>query len=109
MTTPDHDRIIHVDDAGYEEMIDEGLVLLDFWAEWCGPCTAMEPVIQELADEHPALTVAKIDADGNEQAIDEFGVQSIPTFILLMDGEPVEAFVGREPYTNLAAAVREYT
>lgn len=108
MSTTDHDRIMHVDDNTYEEAVSDGLVLLDFWAEWCGPCKALEPVVEELVEKHDRLTVAKIDADENEATMDEFGVRSIPTMILFKHGDPAEVFAGKVPYTELERAVEKH-
>lgn len=109
MSRTEHDRIVHVDDDTYEAAVREGLVLLDFWAEWCGPCKALEPVIEDLVETHPGLTVAKVDVEENEATMDEFGVQSIPTMILFRDGEPVEVFAGKVPYPKLDRAVEKHT
>jgi thioredoxin 1 len=109
MSETEHDRIVHVDDETYEAAISDGLVLLDFWAEWCGPCKALEPVIEDLVAEHPDLTVAKVDADENDAAMDDFGVQSIPTMILFKRGEPVEAFAGKVPYPKLERAIENHS
>lgn len=106
--TTDHERITHVDDETYTDAVSDGLVVLDFWAEWCGPCKALEPVIEELVEEYPRLTVAKIDADESDAAMDEFGVQSIPTMILFDDGEPVDVFAGKVPYPKLAQAIESH-
>lgn len=108
MSATDHDRIVRVDDETYEQAVDDGLVLLDFWAEWCGHCKALEPVVEELVESYPELTVAKVDADENEAAMDEFGVQSIPTMILFDRGQPVEVFAGKVPYPQLERAVETH-
>lgn len=108
MSEPAHDRITHVTDETYAEAVSDGLVILDFWAEWCGPCKALEPVIEELVEEYPRLTVAKIDADENEAAMDDFGVQSIPTMILFEHGKPVDVFAGKVPYTKLAQSIEAH-
>ena len=108
MAATDHDRIVHVDDDSYETATGDGLVLLDFWAEWCGPCKALEPVVEELVGEHLRLTVAKIDAEENEATMEAFDVRSIPTMIPFKRGEPVEVFAGKVAYPELERAVEKH-
>ena len=70
-------------------------VLVDFWAEWCGPCKMVAPILDEIASEQAGkLTVAKLDIDANPDAAMRFGVMSIPTMILFVDGEPKKTIVG---------------
>lgn len=71
------------------------VVLVDCYADWCGPCKMMEPVIEELAGSTDA-TVAKVDVDANQQVAAQLGAQSIPTFVLFVDGEPAERLVGAQ-------------
>ena len=70
-------------------------VLTDFWAEWCGPCLAIAPVLEEIAEEYAAqMKVAKLDVGSNNAVATQYGVMYIPTMILFVDGEPVERLVG---------------
>ncbi len=70
-------------------------VLVDFWAEWCGPCKMIAPIVDELAEEYEdRLAVAKLDADENPNTMQAYGVMGIPTLILFKDGEAVERIVG---------------
>ncbi|MFB7472429.1 thioredoxin [Kitasatospora sp. NPDC059463] len=80
-------------------------VLVDFWAEWCGPCRQVAPVLEEIAaDESDKLTIAKLDVDANQQTAAAYNVISIPTLILFKNGEPVKQITGARPK---AALLRE--
>jgi thioredoxin 1 len=80
-------------------------VLVDFWADWCGPCHAVAPVLDQIAAEYGVtLTVAKLDIDGNPSTAKQFGVVSIPTMILFQDGQPAIRLVGA---MGKAALLRE--
>ncbi len=73
----------------------DGVVLVDFFATWCGPCKMMAPVIEELAEEYKdKARIGKLDVDENNKAASEYGVQSIPTLILFKDGEEADRMIG---------------
>ena len=73
-------------------------VLVDFWAEWCGPCRALAPVIDSIAESHgEQIKVCKLDVDSNQRAAVRFGVRGIPTVILMKDGKLVDQVVGNDP------------
>ena len=79
-----------------------GLVLVDFWAEWCGPCKAIGPALEELAGEFAGkLTVAKVNIDENPMTPNNFAVRGIPTLILFKDGKPIATQVGALPKSRL--------
>lgn len=69
-------------------------VLIDFWAPWCGPCKVMSPVVEELAGEMDAVTIAKVNVDDNPELAQQFNVLSIPTFLVFKGGQVVEQFSG---------------
>jgi len=73
-------------------------VLVDFWAEWCGPCHAVEPVLNKIVEERPdELRLVKVNIDEEQELATRFGVMSIPTVILFRDGEPAAAVIGAQP------------
>jgi thioredoxin 1 len=79
-----------------EVLRSEGKVLVDFWAEWCGPCHAVAPVLDRIADEH-AVKLVKVDIDREQGLAARYGVASIPTMILFEGGEPKASAVGAMP------------
>ncbi len=82
-------------DSNFTDETKEGLVLVDFWAPWCGPCRMVGPVIEQLADDYNGkVKVGKLNVDDNQQTAMSYRVMSIPTVILFKDGEPVETMVG---------------
>ncbi len=82
-------------DANFSDETKEGVVLVDFFATWCGPCKMLAPVIEELAGEYEGkVKIGKLDVDENPETAGKFGVQSIPTIILFKDGEEVDKMMG---------------
>lgn len=73
-------------------------VLVDFWAEWCGPCKMIAPLVEQIAEEHAGkIKVGKLDADANYDVLTRYNIMSIPTLILFKGGQPVETIVGYQP------------
>ena len=96
--------LLEVSDDNFEtEIMNSDLpAMVDFWAEWCGPCKMIGPLVEELANEYTGkIKVAKMDVDKNPQTPIKFGIRNIPTLILFKDGEVAQTIVGAQPKSNI--------
>ena len=98
---------VELTDSNFKELVtdNDGVVMVDFWAAWCGPCKMIAPIIDELATEYKGkAVVGKVDVDTNPEVSMEFGVRSIPTVLVFKNGELVKTQIGaagKQQYVNL--------
>ena len=89
------------------EVLDtQGTVLIDFWADWCGPCRMLSPIVDEVAAQHSDVKVGKVDIDAQPELASRFGVMSIPTLIVFKNGQKVGESVGLVPKENIEALLK---
>lgn len=98
--------LIELTDSQFAEATKVGLVLVDFWAPWCGPCQMQTPILEKLAGQIGGKArIGKVNVDEHGATAGKFGVQSIPTLILLKDGQEIKRFVGLQNEATLTAAI----
>lgn len=82
-------------------------VLLDFWAAWCGPCRMVSPIVDEIAEENPQIKVGKVNVDEQSELAERYNVMSIPTLLLIKNGEVVASSIGYKPKEDLEQLISE--
>ena len=100
-------KTLEITDSNFNDVISKNkTVLVDFWAEWCGPCRIIGPVIEELANEYEGKAIiGKLDVDSNQESSVKYGVRSIPTILTFKDGEIVDRQVGAVPKKTLTNVI----
>lgn len=97
-------------DEQFEEKVEKssGLVLVDFWAEWCGPCRQLGPILETIDDDMPELKVYKMNVDDAPETPSRFGIRSIPTMFLFKDGKQVDVKVGLNTESDIKSWIEAY-
>ena len=104
------DKIIHLTDDSFDTDVlkADGLTLVDFWAEWCGPCKMIAPILDEIAAENEGIQIVKLNVDENPAIAASFGITSIPTMNVFKGGEVVKSIIGAKPKAALLADLAPY-
>ena len=100
--------MMNLNNANFEEKVtqSDSPVLVDFWAAWCGPCTMLSPIVEQLAEEHPEIAFGKVNVDEAPELAQQFQVSAIPTLVLFKDGKPVGTSVGVKSKDDLEEFIK---
>ena len=102
-------KVVELNDDNFKEQVSQGVTLVDFWAPWCGPCRTQTPIIEALAEKvDEGISVTKVNVDDAPQTAERYRVMSIPTLIILKDGEEVQRFVGVQKEGDLLSALKSH-
>lgn len=97
-----------LNDDNFASSVASGLVLIDFFAEWCGPCRMLTPIIEELANEVPSVLIFKVNIDESPETSQKYEISSIPTILLLKDGQEIKKIVGLKDKDFLLALLQDH-
>lgn len=100
--------MMNLNNANFEEKVtqSDSPVLVDFWAAWCGPCTILSPIVEQLAEEHPEISFGKVNVDEAPELAQRFQVSAIPTLVLFKDGKAVDMSVGVKSKDDLEEFIK---
>lgn len=97
---------VNKDNFDREVLASEQTVLIDFYADWCGPCRMVSPIVDEIAAEHPEYKIVKVNVDAEPELSERFGVMSIPTLVVIKDGKVAEQSTGARPKAQILAMLQ---
>jgi thioredoxin 1 len=98
---------VNLTDATHDETVKDGIVLIDFWAAWCGPCRVFAPVFERVSERHPDATFAKVDTEAEPDLAGRYGITSIPTLVIYRDGIPIFGQPGALPEAALEDVISQ--
>jgi thioredoxin 1 len=105
-TSPAAAHVITLDELSFDAQVQSGVVLVDFWATWCGPCKIQGPIVQQVADQMGGkVKIGKLDVDAAPKIAQKYNIRSIPTLVVFKDGKPTTQFVGVTKADKLVAAI----
>ena len=99
--------VLKLKNKDFDTAIQSGIALVDFYADWCGPCKMMSPIVDEIADERTDITVAKVNVDESSELASRFGVVSIPTLIIFKNGKESNRIIGARPKAAILAELEK--
>ncbi|MBN2175995.1 MAG: thioredoxin [Bacteroidales bacterium] len=105
----DTSKPIHLNYPNFDKVVSQSLILVDFWADWCAPCKAQDPILEEVAKElNGQALVGKVNVDDNHTLATKYGIMNIPTMILFKNGKKVHHFVGVQPKEKILNIIKKH-